>query len=417
MIDTSHTPPPHTRPVTAVGELTVSGPEFNALATLTDHPGTLAALRRARLSRNLAFLAAVLRGGTEGLPPQARAGFELLVQVQRRAPEAAREILQHPRFGAWAAVCAVENAGVGTEAPLSHLASFAAAAAIRARIDFDLDLPRVGDAVVVPGLGCWTGPADTDPRIRYRGTETAHLDRWHWTPLRTLSAQLPAGRIDVEFDDLPATPSAWPDLPPPGRDTRWTPWSDTEYCSWRQLFDAAMRLLCQIVPELATPLAHGLRAVLPRDRELSSFRTSTLVDSFGATAMVLPADPMAAATGLLHEFQHSKLAVLMEMRPLIRTDGPADLPSPWRTEPRPPSALLHGVYAHLAVARFWHRAAQHPTATPVPAADPVRQQTLTACDTLLDTDRLTPAGRQFVTLMRHTAVTDSDGHPAAATLR
>ncbi|WP_280235889.1 aKG-HExxH-type peptide beta-hydroxylase [Nocardia cyriacigeorgica] len=416
MIDTSHTPPPHAHPTTTTGELTVSGAELDALATLTDHPDTLAVLQRARLSRNLAFLAAVLRDGTDSLPPQARAGFELLVQVQRHAPEAARKILQHPRFGAWAAVCAVDTAADPTE-PQTHLASFAAAAAIRARMDFDLELPHVGDAVVVPGLGCWTGPTAPNPRIRYRGTDTAHLDGGHWTPLRTLTAHLPTGRIDIEFDDLPATPSAWPDLPPPAPDTHWTPWSDTEYRSWQHLFDAAMRLLAQVVPELATPLAHGLRAVLPRDRAVSAFRTSTLVDAFGATAMVLPTDPVTAATGLLHEFQHSKLAVLMEMRPLINADGPADLPSPWRSELRPPSALLHGSYAHLAVARFWHRATGHPTDTPVPAADPVRQQTLTACDTLLDTDRLTAAGRHFVTLMRHTALTDSDGHTAAATLR
>ncbi|RDI48985.1 HEXXH motif-containing protein [Nocardia mexicana] len=401
--------------------VSVSDADIDALAVLADAPGTLALLQRARASRNLAFLAAVLRDGPDD--PQrriARAGFDTLVTVQRHDPEVVRNTVQHPRFGAWVAVCA---AGLGDgregsdEVPIAHLASFAAGAAMRARIDFDLEVPQVGDAVVVPGLGCWTGRAGDTARVRYCGTAEPLLAGRRWTPLRWLTARPPAGAVSIEFDDLPPTPSAWPDIAPVHPDQRWKPWSDSEFGAWQRLFDESVRLLDTAVPELAAPLSRGFQAVLPRSRDTCPFRSSTLADSFGAAAMVLPADTVAAATGLLHEFQHSKLSALMEIVPLIETDGPAALPSPWRREPRPTSAVLHGIYAHLAVGRLWGRLAANGIAESVPDTAEVRDQTLAACDTLLESDRLTPAGRRFVTLMRRAAVTDPDGRAAVPTVR
>ncbi|MFI5716181.1 aKG-HExxH-type peptide beta-hydroxylase [Nocardia sp. NPDC051750] len=398
--------------------LDVSDIELDALATLSDPPQILPLLERARISRNLAFLAVILREGNDSAQSRpARTGFDLLVDVQRRDAAAAQEIFQHPRFGAWVAVCAVGTGDDGvSDAPLAHLTSFAAAAAVRAGLEFELELPRVGDAVVLPGLGCWTGPATLPARVRHDGGGTATLDGYRWTPVRRLTARLPSGVVDIEFDDLPPTPSAWPAVDIAGYDGRWTPWDEAEFEDWQRIFGEAMELLVAVVPELAVPLTRGIRAVLPRAGDSYPFVTSTLADSFGAAAMVLPADAVRVAAGLLHEFQHSKLSVLMEIRPLIAVEGPADLPSPWRREPRPASALLHGSYAHLAVSRFLRLAAGHLGPGAVPDADPVRRQTLTACDTLLESDRLTPAGRRFVTLMRHTAAADFDGHPAAQTV-
>lgn len=405
------------------GMLTVSGAELEALATMTDHPATLPLLQRARISRNLAFLAAALRGGRDSAHQVARAGFDLLAEVQRRKPAVVREVLLHPRFGGWVTVCAVRAHGNGAapeaDPPVAHLASFAAAAAVQAGVEFDLELPQSGDAIVLPGLGCWTGPVAMSVRVRYDGKTAPLPDGYRWTPLRRLSAQLADRAVDVEFDDLPPTPSTWPDEPVNGPESRWEPRSDAEFQLWQHRFDAALELLGTVVPELAAPLSRGLRAVLPRSQETYSFVSATLTDSFGATAMLLPADAVKMAAGLLHEFQHSKLGALMEIRPLITMDGPADLPSPWRAEPRPASAVLHGVYAHVAVARLLRRAAATSTAPrrhitqPSLCADPVTQAAITACDTLLGSDRLTPAGRRFVILMRRTAATDSDGRPAA----
>ncbi|WP_280264420.1 aKG-HExxH-type peptide beta-hydroxylase [Nocardia wallacei] len=401
--------------------VTVPDADIDALAVLADEPGTVALLERARASRNLAFLAAVVRGEYDD--PQrriVRAGFETLVAVQRKNPAVARNTVQHPRFGAWVAVCAAgldDGESTGEQPPVAHLASFAAAAAMRARIDFDLEVPQVGDAVVLPGLGCWTGPAQATARVSHRGTAGPILAGRRWTALRWLTARSPAGAVSIEFDDLPPTPSAWPDIAPAHPGLRWEPWSDTEFRTWQRLFDESVRLLHAAVPELAAPLAQGFRAVLPRSRGTCPFRTSTLVDSFGAAAMVLPTGTVSAATGLLHEFQHSKLSALMEVVPLIATDEPAVLPSPWRREPRPTSAVLQGVYAHLAVGRLWRRLADRGLVASVPDTTEVRDQTLTACDTLLESDRLTRAGRRFVTLMRRAAVADPDGRAAVPTAR
>ncbi|MBH0781437.1 aKG-HExxH-type peptide beta-hydroxylase [Nocardia bovistercoris] len=509
--------------------LEVSDAELDAVAALADPATLLPLLRRTRLSRNLAFLAAVLRGSDASARADdecrvVRRSFELLSAVQRRAPARAREVLLHPRFGAWAAVCAVD-ADIGRQAPTAHLASFAAAAAARAGMEFDLELPSVGGAVVLPGMGAWTGPATDTARIRGTAGGVLAPHGYRWTPIRRLRAPLARGVLDIEFDDLPATPAAWsdavadtetadtasaetdsmdavtsgaamlgtvtsdagmsgagmPDAVMPGavmpgtvtsdavmpgtvtsdaamrggvtpgavmsgavmpdavtsgtvtpgaamrgavtsgtttRDTKtsgtesadagvaWTPWPDTEFELWRGAFAEAIPLLAAAVPELATPLIRGIRAILPRRAKTYPFTSATLVDMFGAAAMIQPDDAVGMATGLLHEFQHSKLSALMEIRPLIAVERPADLPSPWRADPRPASAVLHGVYAHLAVSRFLRRAADHAGSAPVPAAEPVRGQTLLGCETLLDSDRLTPAGRRFVTVMRHTAATD-----------
>ncbi|MFJ9368435.1 aKG-HExxH-type peptide beta-hydroxylase [Nocardia sp. NPDC101769] len=396
--------------------LTVPADQIDALARLSDEPGTLGLLQRSRLSRNLAFLAAIVRAPVAD--DSVRTAFELLADMQRTHPDAVRDTLQHPRFGAWAAVCAAALAAGGADqggdaVPAAHLASFAAAAAIRTGTPFDLWLPVSGDTVVVPGLGCWTGPAADPARVRSTGSTTPPEIGQPWMPVRRLAARLPDGVVTVEFDDLPSTPAAWPDLAPADPRHRWRPSPESEFDDWQRLFEPALELLRQTVPELAGPLCRGMRAIMPRSPGSSSFVSSTLADSFGAAAMVLPPDDLAAATALLHEFQHSKLCALMEVVPLIAVEGAADLPSPWRREPRPASAVLHGIYAHLAVARL-HARASRQQGYHVDGVL-VREQTLDACDTLLHSDRLTPTGHRFVQLMRHTAL--HDGRTAATNRR
>ena len=70
-------------------------------------------------------------------------------------------------------------------------------------------------------------------------------------------------------------------------------------------------------------------------------------------AVALSDDPASLGELLVHEMQHVKLAALADQFDLFdRADGRL-FPVPWRRDPRPIYGLLHGTYAHLAVAELW----------------------------------------------------------------
>ncbi len=87
---------------------------------------------------------------------------------------------------------------------------------------------------------------------------------------------------------------------------------------------------------------------------------------------------------------------------MISPDAPGFLGhAPWRVDPRPPHALLHGIYAHHAVGRFWHR--QY-LAGPQPdrqrAAlqfDRLRGMLADAIPVLVNSGQLTEAGLELLT--------------------
>jgi HEXXH motif-containing protein len=426
--------------------LALTAGQLDSLARLRDEPTVLPLLQRARVSRNIAFLAAIVRSGGRGVPPEswrlAQAGFDALVDIQHRAPGAVRRVLDHPRFGAWSALCAGDPTGEpgpeGAVHAVAHLASFAATAAVTAGLDFELELPVVADAVIVPAVGCWTGLSGRTAVLR-RGRSGAAPELAGasprggpgptWTGIRTLSSTGGPGApaATVEFDDLPATPAPWSvaaDGGPAVRDRspehalRWprTPVSGEDHRYWQLAFDAGVRLLGRTVPDLAEPLCRGMRVLLPLEQTGGPACAVTLADAFGLAAMTRPHDTAAAATSLLHEFQHSKLSVLSELVPLISTDQPEDLYSPWRREARPASAVLHGAFAHLSIALLCARTALDLAGDAAHEASAygelVRIQTAAACENLLSSGRLTSAGHCFVGAMAETAAGIGGAFPA-----
>jgi HEXXH motif-containing protein len=78
-------------------------------------------------------------------------------------------------------------------------------------------------------------------------------------------------------------------------------------------------------------------------------------NAFGSIALSLPDDDVIMALTLAHEVQHSKLAALMDLVPLVSETAAGRYYVPWRPDPRPLAAVLQGMYAHLEVARFWRR--------------------------------------------------------------
>lgn len=381
--------------------LTLTEAQADSVALLRDDPDVSAVLARARLSRNKAFLAAIVQAG------HARAAFEVLAEAQRRAPAAVDRILTHPRFGAWVADCATHERMSGAD----RLGAFAAAAAIRATMPFDLEAPTPDGALVLPTLGALTGLTGPSLRIRSSGAGNPFAARPDWRGLRLLRARTRAGALTVELDEFPP---AFAEATSPFPALAELRAEDRE--EWQRLFAAAVELIEWAVPELGGPLSRGMRSVIPIAATLDGASLATQTDAFGAAAMILPDTDAAMAVALLHEFQHSKLGALSELVPLV-ADDTVDLYSPWRTEPRPASAVLHGAFAHAAVALFWSRLAtrwQGVSATEAWAeAELARAQTLLACADLAASGRLSPAGRRFVSLLhrctRHMAAAPSAG--------
>jgi hypothetical protein len=184
-----------------------------------------------------------------------------------------------------------------------------------------------------------------------------------------------------------------------------TAWSDPATVRvWHERIAAGWRLLVRGHPATATEIGlimSTLAALVPPSH---GYTSGTFRHAFGLVAMSLPPDVRAAAVALAHEVQHAKLAALMDLFPLAEAGCEDRYYAPWRPDPRPLGALLHGTYAHLGVANFWRTQQRH-------EADPVerlraqvefarwREAVTVTVRTILDSGRLTPIGVQFVTAM------------------
>jgi hypothetical protein len=170
---------------------------------------------------------------------------------------------------------------------------------------------------------------------------------------------------------------------------------------WQNSLDEAWRLLTEYHPGYAASLHDGLRSLVPIGQRADDRNVSaTSGDAFGAVAASLPSDGVTLAVALIHEFQHAKLCAITHLEPLFDPRAVDLFYAPWRPDPRPAGALLHGIFAHMAVADFWrtHRCAassRERLAAHVEFARWLRQ-THHAARLLAGHDALTAAGRQLL---------------------
>src|SRR5262245_52327313 len=114
---------------------------------------TMAELRASQHSRRLLLLKVVREW-----VPDAEEAWRVLVDVDRRAPDAVRQVLNYPAVGGWLVRVIRKARGViADDVPLSHektyLGSVAAAAAIRAGVPVSLDVPVWDGRVNLPTIG------------------------------------------------------------------------------------------------------------------------------------------------------------------------------------------------------------------------------------------------------------------------
>ncbi|WP_258039631.1 HEXXH motif-containing putative peptide modification protein, partial [Streptomyces sp. SM1] len=127
-------------------------------------------------------------------------------------------------------------------------------------------------------------------------------------------------------------------------------------------------------------------------------------DAYGAMVIARPSSALALAEALVHEFQHSKLAVLIHLFPLVSDDRTERFYAPWRPDPRHLTGLLHGAYAFTGVAGFWRDRLADPAHAGTAAYHFAlrRTQSRLVVRTLLTSGRLTEAGHALVTGLART---------------
>jgi uncharacterized protein len=371
--------------------------QFLALARGGGGIDAIGNLVEAQHSRHMIMLVGVLNAARAGAGPEGRlavAGYEALAQAQGSDPAAAGEVIRYPSVGAWALRTLRRDDSIPGAQP-GGLAAVAAAAAIRAGIATEIEVPVRDGKVVLPSLGAAdaqgaTAVVRTNPAEVRSGAVRVWIVPGSpgWQELRHIRV----GSLDVLVDDLDPFRMPAADGEPLSRLTR------TQAAELERAIGDAWEVLD---PASAAEIAALIRVIVPCQGPAHGYVSTSSRETFGTIAMSQPPDPYSCAETLVHEAQHLKLGAVAD---LVRLTLPHDgrrYYAPWRDDPRPASALLQGTYAFLGVGGFWRRQRQ---AAP---DDAVRRRAdaefarwrdgcAIAADTLLTSGQLTAAGQDFV---------------------
>ncbi|MDT3444368.1 MULTISPECIES: HEXXH motif domain-containing protein [unclassified Pseudofrankia] len=347
--------------------------DFDALAAGGGGPSTLAALWKMQLSRRILLVHTVAEVAQEHAPEVFVAGrfaeaLAVLAETRRAVPDAVADVLLNPQIGGWIMRCLrtmLDPAGErsSAESDLGHFGAVVAAAAWRAGLPFETTIRVSHGSVMIPTVGLirtemldgW-GRAHADGsgetlRISV-GDETVASDEMgpvagsRWLPLRQLRCVVDGRSLEIALDDVDPF-RGFAGLRNADRLT------STEAAVWKARLDEAWELLVRYLPDHAEAIAAGVRCLVPLDpgpekRKLSA--TST--DAPGAVGMIPPTDGLDLAVTLVHELQHTKLAVLQDAVRLCGSDDELHY-APWRYDPRPLTGMFQGVYAYLGLTEFW----------------------------------------------------------------
>ncbi|MFC0530626.1 HEXXH motif domain-containing protein [Phytohabitans kaempferiae] len=315
---------------------------------------TVRRLRAGQVSKRLLLLRTLLEAASA---PRLDDHFALLAEAQRRSPSAVSEVLAEPHVGAWLAssLRRLRGAWTGTEpieTDLGHLGGIAAAAAVRAGLEFTVDIPARGGWVTLPSLGRARAGGAGEVAVRHAGGRltvgAVPADPGpDWQELRVLHCTADGLDLRVRLDDIDPFRDCHR-LSAAGRLT------DEAAGEWQRLLAEAWPVLAAHHRRYAEGIAAGLVTLVPLHTERTNHGVNvTSLDAFGAVSLTRPVDGISLAVGLLHEFQHAKLGALIDLVPLHERDDRPRYYAPWRDDPRPLGALLQGVYAFHGVTDFW----------------------------------------------------------------
>ncbi len=392
---------------------------FGALAAGGGGVRALHHLAVAQYSKHLLLLRGVVDTAAAFGHPQAahaRRAYDLLAAIQEQAPGDVDTVVQHPAVGAWAwrTLRALHGGGAMVGAEPGRFAALAAAAAIRSRTPCTLDVPVTDGAITLPSLGGATLPGrDSTAIVRCTADGAAVFAAGGrvpvpadpdesapgWRPLPRIIAEASGMTLRLLIDDLdpfrmPAAVNAAP----------WLPAEDIDW--WRATLREAWTLLLRYHLATAEEIAAAIRVLTPLNSPPGGQVSASSWETFGTVALSAPPDARSFALTLSHEVQHAKLSAVIDIVALTQPDDGRRWYAPWRDDPRPIGALLHGSYAFLGVSSFWRRQRRHEdgAAAVLAHSEFVRWQEASqlALASLLASGQLTPAGERFVAGMART---------------
>jgi uncharacterized protein len=381
--------------------------DFDALAAGFGGADTVARLAAAQLEINQELLAAVSEHIALSDREGARA-WELLTDLDAEAPAELDAVLAHPYTRPWA-LSVLE----GKAAPAGGLAEIAAATVLRARLGRSVTVPLRGGVLRLPGLGGVRLDGGAEEAEVTAGADgftvragSGRLDiGWHegldgptprWHPVRLFEGE--GWSVAIEDTDPLRDCHKWPVS---GR------LAVDEAKLWAEDLTGAWSLIRRELPAYADGVAAGLRLITPLHAQERSNVSAACKEAWGAIGAARPASPDQLALLIVHEFQHVKLAAVLDAVDLYDTADRNLYYAPWRDDPRPIGGLLQGTYAHIAVTDFWRVRRQTADAISERGAAEAqfarwRQQTAEAVEELLGSGTLTDLGQRFVGSMSHT---------------
>jgi len=350
--------------------------------------------------------------------PHYDTAWEALVRANTQDSDAVEKVLLCPQVGIWLSrMLRLLRGRTFSAGPLwaevGYLHAIAFAAAIRTKTRLMTRLPARSGHVMIPTLGmahlpsgeAWSVVEAVNAEATGAWLKCGELnvivpaataeDRDGWWGLREVVANARDSRLSVWLDDL----DPYRDLADPVPAARL---DEADLRRWRQQITEAWEIISRNFPETAEAMAAGMQSLAPLPGgDRAETRSSSTGDGFGSALISRPADSVALAVALVHEFQHIKLGGLLHLVSLLEQEANSELVyAPWRNDPRPVSGLLQGVYAFLGIARFWqfYRRDVHGADLDVAEFEfaYARRQTRLGLNVLRRTSQLTGLGRVFV---------------------
>src|SRR6266496_2096953 len=261
----------------------LSWKDFESLARGDVQVDIVRRLRHAERSRRLLLLRVLLDEVAKtperfGPLPSMEEAWDLLARVDARAPAAFNFVLSHPYTGSWAGyTIRLLRMGITGVCPLwshiGHLHAIAAAAAIRAGLNFRVLVPVWDGNVVLPTLGLARLEVDqphsvgevrgdcgrieiTNEHSRIVLTDPLDADAQGWSSIRRVTTIMGRQRLTVRLDDVdPYRGLHEPVLP--------RRLADAEAGKWREMLADAWQLIAGHLPELAEAFPAGLDSIAP----------------------------------------------------------------------------------------------------------------------------------------------------------